>query len=194
MRCLRPIESGNQELASFLEPRWYAVYTCAHREKRVADQLINHGVDHFLPRYESVRKWRDRSVRLQLPLFPGYVFVHLALRDRLQVLQVPGVVKLVGFNGQPEPLPESDITGIRNVLMSAYHIEPHSYIEVGRRVRVLNGPLIGMEGIVVRRKNRTRLVISLDLIQRSVSVEVSEMNLDVVAKSFPISRLTVPHA
>jgi transcription antitermination factor NusG len=194
MRLEAPGGSANQELARFLEPHWYAVYTCAHHERRVADQFINRGVEHFLPHYESVRKWKDRRVRLQLPLFPGYVFVHLALQNRLQVLQVPGVVKLVGFNGQPAPLPETEIGTIRNALNSAHHIEPHAYIQVGRRVRVLSGPLEGLAGIVVKRKNRTRLIISLELIQRSVSVEVSDMDLLVVAQEAMNTRPTVSHA
>src|SRR5215831_6289312 len=90
---------------SFHKPRWYAVHTNANHEKRVALLLEQRSVEHFLPLYESVRRWRDRKKRLQVPLFPGYLFVRLALQDRLQVLQVPSVVKLVGFNGQPAALP-----------------------------------------------------------------------------------------
>src|SRR5437764_11639868 len=81
--------------------RWFAVYTCANHEKSVADQFAGRGVEHFLPQYESVRRWKDRKMRLQLPLFPGYVFVHMAAQERLRVLQVPGVVRLVRFNGSP---------------------------------------------------------------------------------------------
>src|SRR5271165_6388224 len=90
----------------YCEVRWYAAYTSANHEKRVATQLKERAVEHFLPLYESVRRWKDRRMKLQMPLFPGYVFVRLALRDRLQVLQVPGVAKLVGFNGAPAELPQ----------------------------------------------------------------------------------------
>ena len=85
-----------------LEPQWYAAYTTSNTEKRVAERLVARNVECFLPLYESVRRWKDRRVRLQLPLFPGYVFVHLALYDRLRVVQIPGLVRLVGFNGVPE--------------------------------------------------------------------------------------------
>jgi transcription antitermination factor NusG len=95
---------------------WYAAYTTANHEKRVAEQLAVRSVEHFLPQYASVRRWKDRRVRLELPLFPGYVFVRLALRDRLQVLKIPGVAKLVGFNGTPTALPEEEIATLRTSL------------------------------------------------------------------------------
>ena len=81
------------------EPAWYAVYTCANHEKRVADQFVQRSVEHFLPTFETIRRWKDRKMRIQQPLFPGYIFVRLLLRDRLRVLQVPSVVRLVGFGG-----------------------------------------------------------------------------------------------
>ncbi|SRR6266478_3198701 len=158
--------------AEYVEQRWYAAYTSANHEKRVAEQLGVRSVEHFLPLYESVRRWKDRRIKLQLPLFPGYVFVRLALRDRLQVLQVPGVAKLVGFNGAPAALPSEEIEALRASMANGVHAEPHPYLTIGRRVRVRAGSLAGLEGILVRRKNRARFVISLDLIQRSVAVEV----------------------
>src|SRR5271157_5605311 len=91
-----PLPMVPQSSVEYLEPHWYAAYTCANHEKRVALQLERRSLECFLPLYESVRRWKDRRVRLELPLFPGYVFVRLALRDRLQVLQVPGVARLVG--------------------------------------------------------------------------------------------------
>ena len=95
--------------ADCLESRWYAAYTCANHEKRVREQLEQRSVESFLPLYETVRRWKDRRVRLQLPLFPGYLFVRMAVVDRLRVLQVPGVVRLVGFSGQLAPLPDEEI-------------------------------------------------------------------------------------
>src|SRR6516164_10630018 len=93
--------------------KWYAAYTSAHHEKRVAEQLERRSVESFLPLYESVRRWKDRRVRLQMPLFPGYVFVRMSSRDRLRVLAVPGVARMVGFNGHPTPVPAADIEAIR---------------------------------------------------------------------------------
>src|SRR4029077_3812170 len=139
--------------SSFRDPFWYAAYTSANHEKRVAEQLARRSVEHFLPLYETVRRWKDRRKQLQLPLFPGYVLVRLALRDRLQVLQVPGVANLVGFSGTPTALPQEEIDALRASLASGARAEPHPYLTVGRRVRIKSGPLAGMEGILVRKKN-----------------------------------------
>jgi transcription antitermination factor NusG len=157
---------------------WYAAYTSANHEKRVAEQLGVRSVEHFVPLYESARRWKDRKVRLQLPLFPGYVFVRLALRDRLRVLQVPGLARLVGFNGSPCALPDSEIEALKAGLASGVRAEPHRYLTVGQRVRVKAGPLAGMEGILTRKRNGARFVISLDLIMRSVAVDVNALELE----------------
>jgi transcription antitermination factor NusG len=161
-------------------PLWYAAYTSANHEKRVGEQLGARSVEHFVPLYESVRRWKDRKVRLQLPLFPGYVFVRLSLCDRLRVLQVPGVARLVGFNGLPCALPDSEIRALKAGLSRGVHAEPHPYLTVGRRVRVKSGPLEGLQGIVVRRKNRLRLIITLDLIHRAAAVEVEAADLEAI--------------
>jgi len=163
--------------ANFCEPLWYAAYTNANHEKRVTQQLEKRSVEHYLPLYESARRWKDRRVLLQMPLFPGYVFVKLALRDRLQLLQIPGVVQLVSFNGHPAPLPEEDIQAIRNCLDRGHQVEPHPYLRSGRRVRVMSGPFRGLDGIILRRKNKTRFVLSFELIMRSVAVEIDETEL-----------------
>jgi transcription antitermination factor NusG len=156
----------------YRELRWYAAYTSAKREKRVALQMGQRSIEHFLPVYESLRRWKDRRIKLELPLFPGYVFVRLPLCDHLRVLQMPGVARLVGFNGQPAVLPDSEIEALRTGLAAQLRAEPHPYLTVGRRVRIVRGPLEGVEGILIRRKNALRVVLSLDLIMRSASVEV----------------------
>ena len=164
--------------AEYREPRWFAAYICANHEKRVAIQLAQRSVEHFLPLYETVRRWKDRRMRLELPLFPGYVFVRLALVDRLRVLQVPSVVRLVGFSGQPCALPETEIEAMRACLARTACLEPHPYITVGRRVRVMSGPLAGLEGLVIRKKNRLRFILSLDLIGRSAAVEIDGADVE----------------
>jgi transcription antitermination factor NusG len=163
--------------------RWYAAYTCANHEKRVRDQLEERSVESFLPLYETVRRWKDRRMHLQLPIFPGYVFVRMGLADRLRVLQVPSVVRLVGFNGQLSALPDEEMEGLKKSLARGVLAEPHPFLSVGRRVRVKAGPLAGVEGIVIRRKNRLRLVISLELIQRAAMVEVDAADLDPLGKA-----------
>jgi transcription antitermination factor NusG len=176
-------EAGASLVAETVDPVWYAAYTRANHEKRVAEQLGVRSVEHFVPLYESVRRWKDRKVRIQLPLFPGYVFVRLALRDRLRVLQVPGVARLVGFNGLPCALPDSEIEALKAGLASGVRAEPHPFLTVGRWVRVKGGPLEGLQGIVVRRKNRLRLVVSLDLIHRAAAVEVEAADLEPLGKA-----------
>jgi transcription antitermination factor NusG len=157
---------------SFLEPHWYAAYTCANHEKRVAAELGVREVEHFLPLYSSIRRWKDRRVTLDLPLFPGYVFVRLALRDRLRVVQIPSVVRLVGFNGLPAALPDGEVEILRSGLCQSLRAEPHPFLTIGRRVRITSGPFAGLEGILKSKRNSLRVVVSLSLIQRSVAVEV----------------------
>ena len=172
--------AGSSLSTDYFVPRWYATYTCANHEKTVSKQLDQRSVEHFLPLYETVRRWKDRRVRLQLPLFPGYVFVHLALRDRLSILQIPGVVRLVGFNGHPSALPEREIEAIRTGVARQLRLEPHPYLTVGRRVRIKNGPLQSREGILIRKKGIFRVVLSLDLIVRSTAVEVDSADIEIL--------------
>jgi len=167
-----PLPVGLQTPTQYFEPHWYAIYTCANQEKRVAQQLERRSLEYFLPLYETMRRWQDRRVRLDLPLFPGYVFIQLALCNRLEVLQIPGVVRLVGFNGHPTPLPVEDIETIRACGTRRHRLYPHWYVQRGQRVRILSGPLEGLTGVVVRQRNRTRFVISLELLMRSVGVDV----------------------
>src|SRR6266581_4964648 len=105
--------------SSYLEEHWYAAYTCANHEKRVAAELQARAVEHFLPLYSSARRWKDRRVMLDLPLFPGYVFVRLALRDRLRVVQIPSVVRMVGFGGLPTALPDTEMEIMRAGLLQS---------------------------------------------------------------------------
>jgi len=152
--------------------RWYAAYTCANHEKRVAAELGAREVEHFLPLYSSARRWKDRRVMLDLPLFPGYVFVRLALSERLRVVQIPSVVRMVGFGGLPTALPDTEMEILRSGLSQSLRAAPHPFLTVGRRVRITAGPFAGLEGILKKRKSSLRVVVSLELIQRSVAVDV----------------------
>ncbi len=160
---------------------WYVTYTCPRHEKRVATQIEGHRISCFLPLYRSTRCWKDRRKELELPLFPGYVFVQIAPQNRLQVLKLPGVVRLVTFNGQPAALPLGEVEALRNRLSASPRIEPHPYLRVGRRVRVRSGPMQGLEGIILRKKDSCRVIFSIDLIRRSVAVEVDEFDVEVVS-------------
>jgi transcription antitermination factor NusG len=166
------------ELGGCLDSHWYAVYTCANHEKQVASQFLERSIEHFLPLYESTRRWADRKKRIQLPLFDGYVFVRIALRDRLNVLRVPSVVKLVGFNGQPAAVSSGEMEFLKNTLLPELRAEPHPYLTAGRRVRIVRGALQGAEGILIRKKKASRVVVCMDLIARAASVEVESADLE----------------
>ena len=165
-----------------LEPRWYAAYTRSRHEKSVADLLECKQIETFLPLYTTIRRWKNGDHRVELPLFPGYAFVRIALRNRLHVLKVPGVVRLVGFDGTPTPLDswskyasvvdDEDVERLRGALSAGVKAAPHPYLTVGRRVRVTGGPLTGREGILLRRKGAVRVVLSIELIQRSILVDL----------------------
>jgi transcription antitermination factor NusG len=162
------------------QPLWYAAYTCANHEKKAATEISLRGVESFVPVYHSVRRWSDRRVELEMPLFPGYVFVHLGLPDRQKVVQVPGVVRLVGFGGVPAALPDEQIEILRTGLNRRLRAEPHPYLTVGRRVRLKSGPLAGIQGILLRRKGNFRVVISIELIQRALVVDADSADVEIL--------------
>jgi transcriptional antiterminator NusG len=174
--CAAPLDCGARDPDA--TPQWYAAYTRANHEKCTAEQLEQREIEHFLPLYETVHNWKDRRKRLEFPLFPGYLFVRIALQNRLAILQVPGVACLVGFAGRPAPVREEEFAKIRGFLKQGLRAEPHPYLRVGRRVQVRSGPLQGMTGIILRRKSSCRLVISLELIQRAMAVDIDSGDVE----------------
>jgi transcription antitermination factor NusG len=163
-------------------PRWYAVYTRSRHEKRVREQCERRSIESFLPLYETVHRWKDRRMRIQLPLFSSYVFVRIDLFHRLDMLQIPGIVRLVGFNGQPTALNEEEIEALQKGLSGGICTKPHPYLTRGRRVRIKDGPLAGLEGILLRRKGNLRVVISISLLQRSIAVDADLADLEPVSE------------
>lgn len=183
MEFVADSESTPERMAlppAYREQRWYAVYTSANREKSLAEQLALRNLEHFLPVYASLRRWKDRRVTLELPLFRGYLFVRIALKDRLLVTQLPGAVRLVGFDGAPAALPDEQIAALRMCVDPERRAEPHDYLKfiVGRRVRVLRGPLRGLEGSLLRIKKSSRFVFSLQLLKRSISIEMDPTDVE----------------
>ena len=158
--------------------QWFAVYTNSRHEKVVARQLQDRSIETFLPLYRTWHRWKDRRKLVELPLFPSYVFVRIEAQNRLLVLQVPGVVTLVSFNSEPAALPEKEIDALRNGLENDVHAEPHPYLRVGRKVRVMRGPMAGAEGILSRKKDKCRVVISIDVLMRSIAVEVDGADVE----------------
>lgn len=163
---------------AYIEPSWYAAYTSSNHEKRVAEQLARRSVEHILPLYAVSRRWKDRWVHLQLPLFPGYIFVHLALRDRLLVSSIPGVACLVGIGRTPTAIGDEYMASLRLVMGQGMRVQPHPYLTVGRRVRITAGALAGYEGVLIRRRGKQRVVLSIDLIRQSMVVDADEFSIE----------------
>jgi transcription antitermination factor NusG len=162
-------------------PNWFAVYTSSRHEKRVDQQLEIREIEHYLPLYRTQRKWSDGSrVTLDLPLFPGYIFVRIQRAQRVRVLEVPGVLAIVGgTGGEPASLPASEIAALRAGL-SERNAQPHPLLKVGQRARIRSGAFAGMEGVVQRMKYSYRVVLTLDSIMQSFAVEVDGEDLELL--------------
>jgi transcription antitermination factor NusG len=168
-------------------PKWFALYTISRHEKRVAQHLGQRQIEYYLPLYRSERKWSDGSrVTLELPLFPGYLFIHIRRNERGSVLSVPGAVAVVGgTGGEPAPLPDATIDALRTGLQLV-RARPHPLMTAGQRVRIRAGALAGLEGVVVRNKNSCRVVLTLEHIMQSYAVEVGLDDLEPLTPStFP---------
>jgi len=161
---------------------WWALYTRHQHEKVVAEILSQKGFEVFLPLYDSMRRWRDRRKLLELPLFPGYVFVRGLPSRRLQVVSTPGVHMILTKGDQIAVIPEDEIQAVRRAVDGNYRVEPHPFLRIGERIRVTRGSLEGVEGILVRKKNLYRLVLSVEMLAQSVSVEVSASDVEAAGR------------
>lgn len=169
------------------EAQWFAAYTTPRHEKYVADLLTEFHIENFLPLYRTARQWKKRTaVVLELPLFPTYVFVRIPKQSRGAVLSVPGVISIVGSAREPWALPDHDIEDLRTAAKLG-KVEPHSYLNVGEQVRIRAGVMKGREGVLVRRKNEFRVVLSLDTIMQSFALEIDAEDLEPVVP-FPERR------
>lgn len=165
-------------IGSTAESNWYAVYTRPSHEKRVSEHFAVRGIEFYLPLYRTVHRWKNRcKVELQLPLFPGYIFAHLPWRQHLSVLEVPSVISIVGNGREPLSLDTSEIEALRAGL-HLRRAEPCAYLSIGERARIISGPLAGLEGIVLRKKNGIRVVLALPQIMKSIAVEVEACDLE----------------
>ena len=157
---------------------WYALYARHQHEKAVARHLGQMGFRVFLPLYREVHRWTDRRKFVELPMFPCYVFFSGDLDRRFEILNAPGVISLVCSGGKVGIIPADELKAVRKVMRSALLIEPHPFVQCGERIRVRSGPLAGVEGIVMRRKDSVRLVLSVDMLCRSVAVEIDEAHVE----------------
>ena len=169
--------SVTSEIGSGGQVEWNAVYTRHQHEKLVAGSLAGNGFEVFLPTYNVIRQWTDRKKQLSLPLFPCYVFVRSTFQRRLQVLTTPGVHFLVMFAGRPAPISDLEMEAIRKAVESRLRVEPHPFLRCGDWVRVKSGPLADVEGILVRKKGSYRLILSAELLGKSIAVEIDAFSV-----------------
>ncbi len=162
---------------------WYAAYTRSRHEEKVYGRFLKKDIESFLPLMERWSRRRDRRKRINLPLFPGYVFVRSAM-DRyaeVEILKTDGVVRVLGNNGIPTPIPDEEIFSVRTLIGSGMAVTPCAYLKEGTKVRVVNGPLIGIDGILLETQpQKNRLIISVHLLKESVSVEIDDSDVEPV--------------
>jgi transcription antitermination factor NusG len=164
---------------------WYALYTRHQHEKTVAHILTNKGFDTLLPLYSVARRWKDRTKLLFLPLFPCYVFLNGGLERRLDIMTTPGIHALISIAGQPAAIPPAEIDAIRRAVESGSRVEPHPLLKRGDWVRVKYGPLEGIEGILVRKKNLYRLVLSVEMLGKAAAVEIDAFLVERLNRKSP---------
>ncbi len=153
-------------------PLWYAIYVRSRHEKKVAEELEERKIEYFLPLVSRLRQWKDRKKMVAIPLFPGYVFVHIKLADKLNVLSVDGVVWLVSFQNQPAAIPESQIMDVKKLLSHSDKIEPWDYIKEGQLVEIIYGPFSGVSGRLIQHRGKRRLIVGIDLINQAITIEI----------------------
>jgi transcription antitermination factor NusG len=154
------------------DENWFALWTRSRHEQVVREQLEQKRIETFLPTVTRWSRWKDRKKKIDWPLFPGYCFARFDARERLPVLKCTGVVSIISFEGEPAPIPEQEIDGIRRLVQSDLAYDPCPMIREGMMVEVVHGPLSGVIGRLVRKNDKARLVLSVDLIGQAVSVEV----------------------
>ena len=159
---------------------WYAIYTRSRHEKKVAASLEEKRVEVFLPLRSVLSRWKDRRKEVQLPLFSGYLFVRIHREQRLPVLQTSGVVRFVGNGDGLDPVPEEQIISIQRLMESGLRYDPYPYLKEGMQVRVVRGPLKGVEGILIDKRKKHLLVLSVDMIQQSAAMQVDISDTDVL--------------
>jgi transcriptional antiterminator NusG len=156
---------------------WFALRLRSNYERIAASHLRERGYQEFAPSYKVEKRWSDRTKQIDQFLFPGYLFCRFDPGDRLPVLSAPGVVDVVGFGKVPQHVPEAEIVRVRKMVESGLLVTPYPYVEVGQAVRIERGPLCGVEGILAEVKGNARLVVSINLLRRSVSAEVDRRSI-----------------
>jgi transcription antitermination factor NusG len=184
------------------DPMWYALTVKPNHERAAAQALESKDLQTFVPLLRSRRRWSDRIQELELPMFAGYVFCRFPGAERARILATPGVKSVVGFGNRPAPVDDGEIRAVRSLVASGLPVHPWPFLRVGERVRVEAGPLCGVEGILTQVKDAWRVVVSIELLQRSIAAEVDRDSLSVVVapapapgpRSTPRAQERSPHA
>ena len=160
---------------------WYAVNVRSRHEFIVTERLMKSGIEDFLPIVERLRHWKDRKKLVAFPLFPGYLFVRIRKNnsEKLTVLKTPGVVRFIGLTpADPEPVPDDQVLALKRLVESKETLDPHPYLKEGNRVKIKNGPLKGVEGLLIERKGMHHLVLSVDILRQGVSIQVDASSVE----------------
>jgi len=191
--CFQEAARGNRMVEQDLDYEWYAVCTRHQHEKVAARVLAYKQLEVFLPLYKARRRWKDRFKEISLPLFPGYLFVRERQERWLPILTAPGVCHIVSCGERPAAIPSSEIEALRRIVESTLRIEPHPFLKSGDWVRVKYGPIAGVEGILLRKKNIDRLVLSVDMLGKSAAVEVDVTHVERIPartpENYPVPRI-----
>lgn len=169
------------EQTDMLNPEWYAVHVRSRHEFQVHDRFSQKGIETFLPTFEKLRKWKDRKKMIAFPLFPGYVFVHTTRESNnlLSVLKVKGVVRMLcTIPGRPDPIPDEQINSLKTLVDNKEELDPYPYLTEGQRVRIINGPLIGVEGILDEKLDKHVLVLSVDVLRQGVALTINASDVE----------------
>lgn len=180
VECDNVFSSADQMPRCSLDPNWYALYVIVRHEKKVQSALLKKNVQNYLPLKESLQWWKDRRKKVLFPLFPGYLFIRISLAEKLNVLNTAGVVRLVGTGDGPSTVSIDQIDAIKTLIDNNVPFEEEIYSSIGRSVVVRRGPLRGIVGRILEIRGKCRLILSIDIIQRSVSAEVNLNDVEMI--------------
>ena len=175
--------STPQTLSSIIRKSWYAVYVLSRNEKKVYNLFLKKGIESSLPLIKTTRQWSDRKKKVEIPLFRGYIFVRIDIgKEKLNILQTNGVVKFIGIRDEPSRIPDDQIHWIHMMVEESTTVRNENEIPVGEKIRVMSGPFKGVEGVVLRAGNRSRLVVFMESIMHAVSVDINPNYLEKIKK------------
>jgi len=167
--------------------KWYVAYTYPKAERKVKTKLDTIGIQSFLPMHQVVRAWSDRNKKLTIPLFPNYIFIHISETKRHETFLIKEIIRYVSFEGKPATVHDATIDSLKKILNNKVEIDVENYIKEGTRVKINRGPFTGIEGIVAERNGKTRLIIHIKALQRSVAINISAGDVEPPQHNFQFS-------